>query len=265
MPTIFIPLSLEILIKKAVGNISKQEKKRINSLAIKKYRDRERLFIVEGEKSLSVFLTSTFTVRSIYQNHVCDFSDKHLDSVRISVSEMQQISNLKTASPVLAIVEIPSVAIETIPHDELILALDDVQDPGNLGTIIRLAAWFGINYIICSPFTVDAYGPKTVQATMGSLTKVNLLYSDLRPFLLSASAKSPVYGTFLEGENIYTTELSANGIIVMGNEGKGISPEIAGLITRKLLIPAFADNTAESLNVAVATAITCSEFKRRNY
>jgi len=175
---------------------------------------------------------------------------------------MQQISNLKTASPVLAVVEIPPVKTETIPLNELILALDDIQDPGNLGTIIRLADWFGINYIVCSSFSVDAYGPKTVQATMGSLTKVKIVYTDLYSFLKPLSEEVPIYGTFLEGENIYQTKLSENGVIVMGNEGKGISPEITKLVSNKLMIPSFASNPPESLNVAVATAITCSEFKR---
>jgi TrmH family RNA methyltransferase len=247
-----------------VGNISKQEKKHITSLAVKKYRDRERLFAVEGEKSVSEFLASSFRVRKIYHTHECDFSAHHPDSSRITTAEMQQISNLKTASPVLAIVEIPSTETGTVPDNGLILALDDIQDPGNLGTIIRLADWFGINHIVCSPFTADAYGPKTVQATMGSLTRVNLVYTDLYPFLKSAGEKNAIYGTFLAGENIYKAELSENGIIVMGNEGKGISPEITGLVSRKLLIPAFAGNAAESLNVAVATAIVCSEFRRKN-
>jgi TrmH family RNA methyltransferase len=248
-----------------LGNISKQEKKYINSLSVKKYRDKERLFIVEGEKSVQEFLSSSFKVRKVYCTDECDFLDKYPDSSKITSSEMQQISNLKTASPVLAVVEIPPVEIGTIPRNELILALDDVQDPGNLGTIIRIADWFGISCIVCSLFTADAYGPKTVQATMGSLTRIRLVYTDLYSFLKQASDESLIYGTFLEGENIYTAELSGNGIIVMGNEGKGISPEIAGLTSRKLLIPAFANNAAESLNVAVATAITCSEFRRRNY
>jgi len=178
---------------------------------------------------------------------------------------MQQISNLKTASSVLAVVDIPSVTIATIPRNELILALDDIQDPGNLGTIIRLADWFGINYIVCSLSTADAYGPKTVQATMGSLSRIKIVYTDLYSFLEPLAEKIPIYGTFLEGENIYKAELSVNGVIVMGNEGKGISPEIAKLVSKKLLIPPFSDNSPESLNVAVATAITCSEFKRRGY
>jgi TrmH family RNA methyltransferase len=248
-----------------VGNISKQEKKQVNSLSVKKYRDKERLFVVEGEKSVSEFLASSFKVRKVYYTHECDFSDKHPDTNKITSEEMQQISNLKTASPVLAIVEIPLAKMETIPCNDLILALDDIQDPGNLGTIIRIADWFGIKQIVCSLFTADAYGPKTVQATTGSLTRVNIVYTDLYSFIKSISKEIPVYGTFLEGENIYNTKLSENGIIVMGNEGNGISSKISGLVSRKLLIPAFANNAPESLNVAIATAITCSEFKRRNY
>jgi TrmH family RNA methyltransferase len=247
-----------------VSNISKQEKKRINSLSVKKYRDREGLFVVEGEKSVEEFLSSSFKVRKIYCIRECDFADRHPGATVIASSEMQQISNMKTASSVLAVVEIPTFETAAISDNELLIALDDIQDPGNLGTIIRLADWFGINHIVCSLFTADAYGPKTVQATMGSLTRVNIVYTDLYSFLKQAGTKTIIYGTFLEGENIYTTELTQTGIIVMGNEGKGISPEIAGLTSRKLLIPPFAGN-AESLNVAVATAITCSEFKRRIY
>jgi TrmH family RNA methyltransferase len=248
-----------------MGNINKQEKKHINSLKLKKYRDRERLFVVEGEKSVMEFLASGFKVRKIYHTHECELSDKHPDYCQIAKSEMQQISNLKTASPVLALVEIPSTETITIPSNELILALDDIQDPGNLGTIIRLADWFGINHIVCSLFSADAYGPKTVQASMGSITRVNLVYVDLYAFLKSANATNLVYGACLDGENIYKTDLSANGIIVMGNEGNGISTQITRLVERKLSIPTFANNPAESLNVAVATAIICSEFKRRTY
>jgi TrmH family RNA methyltransferase len=244
-------------------SLSRQERKYINSLAVKKYRDRERLFVVEGEKNVCEFLDSSFTVRKVYYTGECDFSDRHTEARRITSAEMQQISNLKTGSPVLAVVEIPGTETKTIPRNELILALDDIQDPGNLGTIIRLADWFGINYIVCSLFTADAYGPKTVQATMGSLTRVNIVYAGLYEFLKPASKEMPVYGTFLEGENIYGTKLSANGIIVMGNEGKGISPEIAGLVSYRLMIPSFTPSAPESLNVAVAAAITCSEFKRR--
>ncbi|MDR1130220.1 MAG: RNA methyltransferase [Prevotellaceae bacterium] len=245
-------------------HLSNREKKLINSLAVKKYRDRERLFTVEGEKSVEEFLASAFTVRRLYYTGESDFSSRHPDALGITSAEMRQISNLKTASPVLAVVEIPRTEMKAVPENGLILALDDIQDPGNLGTIIRLADWFGINHIVCSPCTADAYGVKTVQATMGSLTRVSLVYTDLYPFIKTAGGDIiPVYGTFLEGENIYTAELSGNGIIVMGNEGRGISPAIAELVSRKLLIPSFTRNAPESLNVAVAAAIACSEFKRR--
>jgi TrmH family RNA methyltransferase len=231
-------------------------------LSVKKYRDKEQLFVVEGEKSVEEFIVSSFVVRTVYYTHECSFLNRHQNTNKITSTEMQQISNLKTASPVLAVVEIPPAKTEPIPLNELILALDDIQDPGNLGTIIRLADWFGINYIVCSSFSADAYGPKTVQATMGSLTKVKIVYTDLYSFLKPLSEEVPIYGTFLEGENIYQTKLSENGVIVMGNEGKGISPEITKLVSNKLMIPSFAANPPESLNVAVATAITCSEFKR---
>jgi TrmH family RNA methyltransferase len=253
--------------KQFVGNtLSNQERKRITSLSVKKYRDRERLFVVEGEKSVKEFLASSFDVRKVYYTDECDCVPRRPDAVGISLAEMRQISNLKTVSPVLAVVEIPHIEMKTIPRDELILALDDIQDPGNLGTIIRLADWFGISRIVCSLFTADAYGPKTVQATMGSLTRVNLAYTSLSAFLEQAGKDDiPTYGTFLEGENIYTAALSGNGIIVMGNEGRGVSADIAAMISRKLSIPSFTDNAPESLNVAVATAITCSEFKRRTF
>jgi TrmH family RNA methyltransferase len=246
--------------------LTKQDKKLIRSLAIKKYRDREGLFVVEGEKSVGEFVASGFGVRKVYHtSQYRNFPDRHTDRVQITMSEMQQITNLKTASPVLAIVEIPSTEIHSdVPRKELVLALDGVQDPGNLGTIIRLADWFGINHVVCSPFTADVYGPKTVQATMGSLTRVKVVYSDLCIFLKSLKNDVPVCGAFLNGENIYETTLPSTGVVVMGNEGNGISPQIAASVSKKLFIPPFGNNPSESLNVAVATAIVCSEFRRRH-
>ena len=146
------------------------------------------------------------------------------------------------------------------------MALDDVQDPGNLGTIIRIADWFGIEHIFCSSGTADVYNPKTIQATMGAIARVKLHYCNLPDFLKSASQKNtPIFGTFLDGENIYTQELPANGIIIMGNEGNGISKQIAEMVTHRILIPNYPQGceTSESLNVAVATAIVCAEFRRR--
>ena len=151
--------------------------------------------------------------------------------------------------------------------NELALALDGVQDPGNLGTIIRIADWFGITKIYCSRETADAYNPKVVQATMGSIARVRLVYTDLVPMLRSAEGEVPVYGTLLDGEDLYDKPLTQGGIIVMGNEGNGISPEVRPLVTERLLIPSFPPNrpTAESLNVAIATAVVCAEFRRRKY
>ena len=148
--------------------------------------------------------------------------------------------------------------------DRLTIMLDGVQDPGNLGTIIRIADWFGIDSIICSPDTADAYNPKVVQATMGSLGRVSVTYSPLVPLLSSLPAEMPIYGTLLDGKDIYQKELTRHGVIIMGNEGNGISEEVRAMVTHPLLIPRFRQGeSAESLNVAVATAITCSEFCRR--
>ena len=147
---------------------------------------------------------------------------------------------------------------------QLSIALDGIQDPGNLGTIIRIADWFGIRDIICSEDTVDAWNPKVVQATMGSIARVNIIYFNLPQFIDTLPHDYPVYGTLLDGENIYTQSLTSHGLIVMGNEGNGISPEVRSRVNRRLLIPSYrTDDTAESLNVAIATAITCSEFRRR--
>jgi TrmH family RNA methyltransferase len=148
----------------------------------------------------------------------------------------------------------------TVDTSKLALALDSVQDPGNLGTIIRIADWFGIDTIYCSENTADAWSPKVVQATMGSIARVNIVYTNLKELI--SKAQVPVYGTLLDGQDIYTQELSKEGLIVMGNEGNGISAEIRQMINRKLLIPQFHEGP-ESLNVAIATAITCSEFRRR--
>ena len=172
---------------------------------------------------------------------------------------------LKTPQQVLAVFRQPEYVLNTsILRDSLCLALDDVQDPGNLGTIIRLADWFGIEHIICSSNTVDIYNPKTVQATMGGIARVKTYYTPL-PDLIRSLGDIPVYGTFLDGKNIYGQPLSRNGLIVMGNEGNGISKEVEALINQKLYIPNYPQEreTSESLNVAIATAIVCAEFRRQ--
>lgn len=266
--------------------LTNAQKKLIRSLEQKKYRDRHGLFVVEGPKAVREFMK--------YQEPEILLTD---------IEEIKQVSFLKHPQEMLAVFKIsPLPTLQsptpTIPSREgvlrndsivedssfegnykalpllggvggglrgLLLALDGVQDPGNLGTIIRIADWFGIKQIVCSKETADAYNPKTVQATMGSLARINIIYVEsLAEWLKSLPKDTPIYGTLLDGENIYEQKLSQEGVIVMGNEGNGISEEVRKLVTHKLLIPSFSDgDTAESLNVAIATAITCSEFRRQ--
>ncbi|MDP3352947.1 MAG: RNA methyltransferase [Flavobacteriaceae bacterium] len=240
--------------------LSKNNIKLIKSLEHKKFRIQHQLFVVEGLKSVHEFLKSDFQVEKIFtltNNFTNNFEDK---IEIINEDELKKISFLKAPNQVLAIFKIPS--IKKIDSNNLVVALDTINDPGNLGTIIRLCDWFGLEQIICSKDTVDCYNPKVVQSTMGSLTRVQLFYTDLKEFI--SSYDGHVYGTFMEGNNIYESELSKKGVIVMGNEANGISPEIEKLITQKIAIPAFGkQHDTESLNVATATAIILSEFKRR--
>ena len=245
--------------------LSKNQIKLIKSLETKKNRKREGLFVAEGPKVVGDLLRAGFQPHSIYSTHPTSIT-LHPSPILITDDELRRISFLQHPQEVLAIFHIPeSNHPSSISHQPstLALALDGVQDPGNVGTIIRIADWFGISHIFCSPDTADVYNPKVVQATMGSLAHVCITYCDLVPLLSKAGV--PIYGTLLDGQDIYQQPLSENGIIVMGNEGNGISPEVRQLVTNKLLIPNFNQNseTAESLNVAIATAITLSEFRRR--
>jgi TrmH family RNA methyltransferase len=187
--------------------------------------------------------------------------------IEISEAELQKCSQLKTPRDVIAVFRqpTPSPLSGEVMREELCIVLDGVQDPGNLGTIIRLADWFGIHHIICSEDTADAFAPKVIQATMGAITRVALHYTNLTRFLSSIPQGIPVYGTFLEGENIYGKTLSPNGLLIMGNEGNGIRPETQAYINQKLFIPPHPAGceTSESLNVAIATAICCAEFRRQ--
>ncbi len=190
--------------------------------------------------------------------------------VKASARDMERMSSLSTAPDVIAVYEIPVHTPDFSAFaSQLCLALDCIQDPGNLGTIIRTADWFGVRNIICSPTTADVYNPKVVQATMGAISRVDLHYCDLAETLsrLKTDSKVRLFGTFLGGDIIYHTQLPVNGIIVMGNEGKGISPEIADLIDNRLYIPSYPPGqpTSESLNVAIATAVTLSEFLRNKF
>jgi TrmH family RNA methyltransferase len=235
--------------------VSKNQIKRIISLQQKKYRKESGLFFVEGKKVIQELLDSKFVLEELF---VTEPLFEHIpQQTLISESDLKKISALTNPNNSLAVFRMPEP--KKINEEGIILALDKIRDPGNLGTIIRLCDWFGIPDLVCSEDTVDLYNPKVLQATMGSITRVNVSYVNLNVFL--KETKLPVFGTFMEGENLYKSQLPQKGIIVMGNEANGISPEIEQLITDKITIPRFG-NPTESLNVATATAIVLSEFRR---
>ena len=246
--------------------ISKNQIKYIRQLELKKFRKRENCFVAEGPKVVGD-LMKRYQPKAIFATdewHPTTMPDTAI-LTRITDEELHRISFLQNPQQVLAIFPIPE-ATSSVFHQpsSLSLALDGIQDPGNLGTIIRIADWFGIDTIYCSEDTADAYNPKVVQATMGSLAHVHIIYGDLLQLFQSLPPSYPVYGTLLDGNDIYQQPLSEEGIIVMGNEGNGISEAVRERVTHKLLIPNFHQgDSAESLNVAIATAITCSEFRRR--
>ena len=241
--------------------VSKNQIKLITSLQQKKYRKQEQLFFVEGVKGVQELLDSNFELHELFTTKP-DFQAIEKSKIySISDAELKKISALTTPNSCLAVFKIP----KPIPFEQngLILALEDVRDPGNLGTIIRLCDWFGIKTLFCTEETVDAYNPKVVQATMGSVSRVNVVYGDLGKFL--AETKLPIFGTFMDGKNIYKESLPNEGIILMGNEANGISKAIEKLVSKRIAIPRFSTLQAtESLNVATATAIILSEFKRGN-
>lgn len=251
-------------------SLSKNRIKFIHSLELKKNRKAEHVFLAEGPKTVGDLL-GYFPCRFLVATHewLAQNPDIPTDDItEVTEEELAKASLLKTPQQVLAVFEQPTDNESHWPsliEQSLCLALDDIQDPGNLGTIIRLADWFGIEHIFCSPNTVDAYSPKTIQATMGGIARVKVHYTSLPELIHSLKSCTPVYGTFLDGNNIYGQELSGKGLIVMGNEGNGISAEIESLVNKKLYIPNYPANrpTSESLNVAVATAIVCAEFRRR--
>lgn len=243
--------------------ISKNQIRLIKQLEQKKFRRREGLFVAEGPKVVGdlmkkwqpacVFATEDYT------------PPRPADIQHVSEEELRRVSFLQHPQQVLALFPIPPSPTPQPPSpNTLTLALDGVQDPGNLGTIIRLADWFGIGTIVCSEETADAWNPKVVQATMGSIARVDIVYTDLAGMLDKLPEGTPVYGTLLDGNNIYSQELTRGGIIIMGNEGNGLTEKVRRRVNRRLLIPSYrTDDTAESLNVAIATAIVCAEFRRR--
>ncbi len=260
-------------------NISKSKIKLIHSLDSKKGRRESGLFIAEGPKVVGDLLELMpakliiATTDWLKANNV-----NEAEIIEVSEEELKKSSLLQHPQKVLALFPIPNNTdgnetrlvnlLANKKEDDkqkLIIALDGVQDPGNLGTIIRIADWFGISDIICSHDTVDAFSPKVVQATMGSIARVRIHYADLENIIKALPNDFPVYGTFLDGKDLYDEPLSAGGILIMGNEGKGISQSVKSLVNHRLLIPNYPKGrkTADSLNVAIATAITCAEFRRR--
>ena len=245
--------------------MTKAEIQHLRSLGDKRTRDAEGLFIAEGDKLVEEILSSHLRVRKVYTTR-SDMSGAVIE--QIDRRDMERISALKTATTTIAVVEQPRHKLNISNLDgRLTLALDGVQNPGNLGTIIRLADWFGVEDILCTKECADCYNPKVVQATMGAILRVRVHYvDDLAAMLVSLRDKgTAIYGTLLDGQSIYTTELRQEGIIVMGNEGRGLSDACRAVVSHKLLIPPYpaTRSTSESLNVAMATGIVLAEFRRR--
>ena len=239
--------------------VTKNQIKHIIALQQKKYRQSEGLFIAEGQKVINELLHSQFKLQHLYFTDAIFPTVPQDQKTQISDGQLKKISALTTQNNCLAIFAMQEYKPPTISG--IVVALDNLRDPGNMGTIIRLCDWFGITQLLCSNGTVDLYNPKVVQATMGSLTRVQVNYVDLPKFLEHQDVA--VFGTFMDGENIYAQQLPQNAIIVLGNEANGISSEIVDSVTQKLAIPRFGDLQAtESLNVASATAIILSEFSR---
>lgn len=249
--------------------LSKNKIKFVRSLEMKKFRNESGYFLAEGNKLVADILFS-FDCELLIAKSSWMATQGDIPARELIVAEDEDIrkaSLLKTPQDVIAVFKQPAYHLDKKNlKGELNLVLDGIQDPGNLGTIVRLADWFGIKNIICSPDTVDIYNPKTVQATMGAIAHTKVFYTDLPEFLMESDNDFPVYGTFLEGKNIYEENLTPDGLIVMGNEGKGIRRPVEKCISQKLYIPNYQSDTetTESLNVAIATGIICAEFRRQS-
>ena len=238
-------------------SLSKNHLKLITSLSQKKYRHKYKLFVVEGMKVVQEFLNSSYELEILFST---ESSFSYLDNfIEVSEQELKKISSLKTPNKVIALFKIP--VQKNSSSSGLIVALDAINDPGNLGTIIRLCDWFGIDQLLCSKETVDCYNTKVVQSSMGSLTRVAISYIDLKEYLLSVSI--PIFIADMDGDNVYEMKPPASAVLVMGNEANGISNSIKEIVSTKITIPRYGDSQlTESLNVATATAILLSEFRR---
>jgi TrmH family RNA methyltransferase len=241
--------------------LSKNQITFITRLKQKKYRFQHQLFVSEGKKTITELLNSNFQLHQLYTTTL-DFKVTDVLQTKVSAKELKKISFLKTPNTALAVFKIPET--KAIDYNNLVVALDNVRDPGNLGTIIRLCDWFGIKDLVCNTETVDCYNPKVVQASMGSITRVNISYLHLEE-LLTSKREIETYGAFMEGDNVYHMEVANSGILVLGNEANGISKNVKEQISHEISIPRFGDlHATESLNVANAAAILLSEFKKRS-
>ncbi len=238
--------------------VSKNQLKLIKNLHQKKYRNQYQLFFVEGIKTVNELLKSDFEVDGLYVvgDSAAQFSS--LATTIISEKDLKKISALRSPSGVLGVFKMPKP--KKVLAQDWIVALDEVRDPGNLGTVIRLCDWFGIEHLICSKGTVDCYNPKVLQATMGSIARVNIVYEDLGTLI--EGTELPVFGAFMDGANVHHEKLPEAGILLMGNEANGISDAVAQNIQKKIGIPQFGDPSAESLNIATATAILLNEIRK---
>ncbi len=254
--------------------ISKNKIKLIKSLEYRKYREINQLFIAEGNKIVKELLQSNLIIKTLigtsdYLQEINTLINSGVEMIDATDIEIKSASLLKNPQEAIALCQIPIYYIEEAdPSEKLIICLDNIQDPGNLGTIVRIADWFGIENVVCSLSTADIFNPKSVQASMGSFCRVKVHYTELASFLESSSEKTDfLAGAFIEGDNLYTTYLPKSGILVVGNEGRGISEKVIPFITQRISIPAFSTftNHAESLNAAIATAIFCSEFRRQEF
>lgn len=253
--------------------ISKSLIKHISSLHHGKFRKEHREFIAEGVKLAEELLQSQFVPTLVcasitwIEQHQTLIDGLNAEIIAVSPAELERISALTTPNQVLVVFkQKEEIPIPSLAADELVLVLEDLRDPGNLGTIIRIADWFGIQKIICSPETVEVYNPKTVQATMGSLARVDVFYTELLPFVKSVGSTHPIYATILEGEDITKTELSKGGLIMIGSESHGLSETLISQAAKRVTLPAYQQHSqtgAESLNASVATALMCYEFRRR--
>ena len=237
--------------------VTKNQIKLVVNLKQKKYRTQHGLFVVEGEKTVSELLNAGMKPFGLFVDAVekgADFNNPEL----VSSAILKQMSSLSSPNGVLGVFHIP--VPKSIDGADWVVALDAVRDPGNLGTIIRLCDWFGIPNLVCSQDTVDCFNPKVLQATMGSIARVNVTYADLEVYLKKTAL--PVYGAFMDGDSVYQQKLPPKGVLVMGNEANGVSETVGGLVTSRISIPQYGKTTTESLNVATATAILLNEIRR---